>query len=563
MAGLQLSGSPTSEADAVVSQASLAVASNETIAHRKIRPLPRRRQPFLEQLSPPSSSPGLPPTTQLETSLFPPTPDPTPPAKTSELLFQARPTEPLLHDSLPVEIRVSQDESQLAPDPAAELVTPSSTPSKRAGRNARRKSAAAPKKSRAKQTYPVQPPNTDITPQKRSPKTTTEPKRAEAIDQDIEARIKAPTRPKNPPQSGFVYVIPTSIDGNNIIKIGMSGRAQVYERVKELPQKCHKIKLVDQLLNSRDQVKVKIYYQQVEQLAHKELGNFQYKFQCCGTNHREYYTVDYEVGRKVVDRWARFCRLEPYTEDWKLKEEWKFHLEEFSLDLHGRSPGGQEELDNHDERGRRWEVFLESHQGKLLWRRCKSLREKTMERGSWERVVVYFVAYWFTWSLILVFSAWLQRVPFVFLTCVMDRGEVAQLSLDWLTLLKDLISYYCGKWRVLMDQLSALVGCDWEKEGKIAGAYLTDTEEHEQEQARQGIEGGNCSIEEEDDGEERLEEQDEGGRARESEWEEAQDGDDDEYQDGNYAEDEEGRREPHETSGDTQTRPLTRSRASL
>lgn len=175
-----------------------------------------------------------------------------------------------------------------------------------------------------------------------------------------------------------------------IIKIGHTVGPCVEKRIKVIGATCQSITpQPTSTSDSQEHRQVWLYYEQVEQLAHSELDNFRYEFVCsCKTKHKEYFTVNEEVGRMVVERWARFCEdLQPYGKEDKfsLSEEWRFHLDRFKGRNHGREKEGggrsREKPDDHVDRGKRWESFFAStrepwfmHRAAVVWKNgvCKN-----------------------------------------------------------------------------------------------------------------------------------------------------------------------------------------------
>ncbi|KAK0750168.1 hypothetical protein B0T18DRAFT_408383 [Schizothecium vesticola] len=187
------------------------------------------------------------------------------------------------------------------------------------------------------------------------------------IDGAIEKQIRNPTKhAKKAKNLGYVYVALTEHDGNKIIKIGSTTQERVKDRLKAIECRCGATIRFPQLSStSPGDTRIEFYYRQVEMLAHRELENFKYIFTCCGTGHGEYFALDENIGRMVVDRWAEFCELRPYAEDWTLKEEWKFYLDQFCKKDHGRAGKRPEQMDDHHGRSERWNIFLKS--GRWDW----------------------------------------------------------------------------------------------------------------------------------------------------------------------------------------------------
>jgi len=280
-----------------------------------------------------------------------------------------------------------------APDPATEETTsdpfrdkakPDPSSERRQSERLKRR-ASSPKekaqvplqlpkvKRRAKRATPLNTPDRTDENDARSD----EIKRAQDIDFAIEKKLKNPAQlGKKDAKQGYVYVAPAEHKGNKIIKIGFTTETDAQDRIRVIESQCGgEIRF---LQRRYDYLNVPYYYKQVERLAQKELDNFQYNFLCyCGTKkHTEYFALDEKTGREVVQRWARFCQLGPYTDarECKLKEEWVFHLDGFRERNHGRDEKDQEGAENHFRRHERWETFLKSRKWDWLVKKAYALR---------------------------------------------------------------------------------------------------------------------------------------------------------------------------------------------
>ncbi len=239
-----------------------------------------------------------------------------------------------------------------------------------------------------------------------------------------------------------MYVVPAIHDGNKIIKIGFTTKASVNTRLNEINSKCRgTIQFLRPSESSPEHHQVKLFYEQVERLAHTELANFCYSFDCsCKTKHREFFGVGEEIGHMVVARWARFCKLQPFTSDFELKEEWKFHLDRFRERNHGRDGEELEKMDGHNKRNQRWETFLKSKRSRWHMHRVGVLGTKT-----W--------AYrWQLWSLCVASSPVVCKLwwwPFILLLVtamlVFKDKPARDLAADWAGWLRDVV---VTVWRV-------------------------------------------------------------------------------------------------------------------
>ncbi|KAK3902173.1 T5orf172 domain-containing protein, partial [Staphylotrichum tortipilum] len=146
-------------------------------------------------------------------------------------------------------------------------------------------------------------------------------------DTAIEALIRQ--SPKAREGKASVYVITATHNGTPIVKIGFT--TSIDRRIKQLRQTCRCIKFHHLTTNPYPPL-INLYYGTVEKLAHTELQHLQYNFDCtCKTRHTEYFTVDAETARHIVQRWTRFCEARPWEaaetgQKLELKDQWRDRL---------------------------------------------------------------------------------------------------------------------------------------------------------------------------------------------------------------------------------------------
>jgi hypothetical protein len=376
-------------------------------------------------------------------------PSPSPSASPAFLLRPSRPPPPkfismspsLTSGSKSAPIEISSDESEQGLDAPTAQTTPNLTPAPN-----EKQLKTLPKKS-----HRVRP----FSKSRRvsAPPTLTDtgggggsdmgPRRAQDIDGDIEKQIRNPSRPNNKNKKlGYVYVMPAvHADGQALIKIGFTAGPVDTRKRSIIGAHCKAtVQLLPTSSSSPEDTRVRLFYGQVERLAHHELDNFRFEFACgCGTQHREFFAVNETIGHRVVERWARFCALRPFTREGTLTGEWLFHLDRFGWRNHDRPPRGEqrEEIDDHDGRHRRWESFLASKRSDWFVHRAGVLRSKL-----WTHL-------WQLWSLtlaFLLFASTLSWSSFVLLVAtagsICGEESMRDLVVDLASLLREVAAHY-------------------------------------------------------------------------------------------------------------------------
>jgi hypothetical protein len=134
---------------------------------------------------------------------------------------------------------------------------------------------------------------------------------------------------------GSVYVLVAKHNGIPIIKIGHTAK-DAKHREQTHRRTCTGLDFQP----TSTTCPAGRYYKHVEKLAHAELKDLGYSFDCaCGTQHREYFTVDLDTACHIVNRWIRFCEQKPWRFfpargakagcPGELKEEWLVRLNGF------------------------------------------------------------------------------------------------------------------------------------------------------------------------------------------------------------------------------------------
>ncbi|KAK4031564.1 T5orf172 domain-containing protein, partial [Parachaetomium inaequale] len=143
-------------------------------------------------------------------------------------------------------------------------------------------------------------------------------------DTAIEALIREP--PKTREGRASVYVMTATHEENRIVKVGFT--TSVNQRIKQLEQTCRGIEFHRETIELHPPT-IDLYYGTVERLAHTELQRFRYDFDCtCKKRHAEYFKVDAERARHIVQRWTQFCEARPWEaaeagQKLELKDQWR------------------------------------------------------------------------------------------------------------------------------------------------------------------------------------------------------------------------------------------------
>ena len=131
--------------------------------------------------------------------------------------------------------------------------------------------------------------------------------------------------------SNYVFsVIPRSDPEKRVVKIGVT-RGSEQLRLRQINSACRHVLIEQQ--DDPEHAPIALY-QKAEKLIHAELHNFLYEFDCrCGSGgdgggrvHGEYFDIDADTAREIVQRWRRFCKMDPYGSDGYLKPFWAHRL---------------------------------------------------------------------------------------------------------------------------------------------------------------------------------------------------------------------------------------------
>ncbi|KAI1335843.1 hypothetical protein F5Y15DRAFT_224385 [Xylariaceae sp. FL0016] len=124
--------------------------------------------------------------------------------------------------------------------------------------------------------------------------------------------------------NNYIFEISTVAQPDKtIVKVGVASNEEKL-RLDYIKNACKHVRMEQQ----HDPEHVPIaFFKRAEKLAHAELTNYQHHFDCpCGIRHTEYFDIDAGTAQKVVRRWRRFCKLDPYDEEGNLRPFWKHRL---------------------------------------------------------------------------------------------------------------------------------------------------------------------------------------------------------------------------------------------
>ena len=205
------------------------------------------------------------------------------------------------------------------------------------------------------------------------------------IDTAIEALIRQP--PKTREGKASVYVMTATHNGTPIVKIGFT--TSINQRMKKLRQTCRRVEF-HPLTTDPYPPLINLYYGMVEKLAHTELQHLQYNFDCtCKTRHIEYFTVDAETARYIVQRWTRFCEARPWEateagQKLELKDQWRDRLASWKEER-----GRPVAVKNTKARSAQWDCFVHTPRWKWLWYDVRVWSE-WVSRFLWQVLFVVF-----------------------------------------------------------------------------------------------------------------------------------------------------------------------------
>ena len=225
---------------------------------------------------------------------------------------------------------------------------------------------------------------------------------------------------------GAVYVLSATHEGENIVKIGHTV-SSVDQRIKTIERTCRGTIKFDRSKIDLHPTRIKLCYGIVEKLAHAELQDSRYNFDCaCKTHHREYFKATRETATHVVERWIRFCKAEPWQhagagKNLELKGHWDDRLTSWKKEHAPPASAGEPKARREKKRD------------------CQE--ENKTRRARWDSLVETSRWDWL-WYDVRVWSDWLSRYMWqslVVVLCVVirflvrDRGWLARVA-EWMML---------------------------------------------------------------------------------------------------------------------------------
>jgi hypothetical protein len=255
---------------------------------------------------------------------------------------------------------------------------------------------------------------------------------------DTHTKVLIYLRDRLPKTDDFarVYVF-SDLDQPNIIKIGI---AQSPSERKDIVVKGCKFR--DMTVHFESEIMEANVASKVETLAHYELGFFRRPFDCpaCPYNHREFFELDWQVAKSVVERWIRFLKLKPYDADGTLKEGWKAKMSKY---IGQNRP--EQNHENHDDRGKWWEQLAEILAPPVIQ------EAEVLESNSWKpptcsviQALVLFLTTSNWWirvpNLIGIIVAWLLMDSY---TSALVRKSIPQVHIPRLHILRQYVGAPC------------------------------------------------------------------------------------------------------------------------
>ncbi|GES63652.1 hypothetical protein ATEIFO6365_0007033900 [Aspergillus terreus] len=148
------------------------------------------------------------------------------------------------------------------------------------------------------------------------------PKTLIGVIGDICDQIRKPFSKADRKGPGFAYVFYDPSDDGDMYKIGQSIR--VPKRENYYKNKCQ---IEGWEMTSRPRIEAIWGHERLEKLAQKQLGNFNFKFDCfCRTKHEEFFMGNKEAALAVLEIWTKWLWQRPYDDDGNLKPFWEDRL---------------------------------------------------------------------------------------------------------------------------------------------------------------------------------------------------------------------------------------------
>lgn len=169
---------------------------------------------------------------------------------------------------------------------------------------------------------------------------------ADYIHGKITKYLKTPLGTKTEFAQVYIFQDP---DRPSIIKIGSSQCPK--DRLDEHMMKC-KFKPITPIYLSKQLEEA--HATKVEKLAHKELLHFRRRFSCggCTSRHAEFFEIEWERARSIVERWIALLDLGLYGDDNKLLPCWREKINRFTTTLRPT-----QDLNDHASRHAWWEAL--------------------------------------------------------------------------------------------------------------------------------------------------------------------------------------------------------------
>jgi hypothetical protein len=142
----------------------------------------------------------------------------------------------------------------------------------------------------------------------------------------LETRIKEvllKTAEAEGQRRGYAYLFADPSDEAGYFKLGKSENPREREKVHQSKCKHPTFTVLDMLPRGLSVP----WYGRLESLAHAELANMKYSFDCsCGTPHKEYFTGRVEEALEILNCWSGWLQLNPYDDDLQLTPFWRDRL---------------------------------------------------------------------------------------------------------------------------------------------------------------------------------------------------------------------------------------------
>ncbi|KAF7178205.1 hypothetical protein CNMCM7691_006877 [Aspergillus felis] len=122
---------------------------------------------------------------------------------------------------------------------------------------------------------------------------------------------------------GYAYIYTDPSKEAGYFKLGKSGTPLKREKAHQGQCKHPTFKVVD-MVPREDSVP---WFSRLESLAHAELANMRYSFNCtCGTPHKEYFIGRVQEALEILNFWSSWLQCNPYDEQLQLSPFWRDRL---------------------------------------------------------------------------------------------------------------------------------------------------------------------------------------------------------------------------------------------